>query len=232
MPFSPTDLLATVARSRQPYLTSYAGPDGGERVELSGHVLAQWVAKAANLLDEEGVGTGDLVVVDLPVHWRAVVWIWATWVRGARVSFVPDDRDAAVVVTDRPGRHAGRTGGPLVIAVPLAPLAFRWEGELPDGVVDGGAALPGQPDALVMPGTFHPEERAVETFGLTFDDLDAALGTGDGTRIAFTPGSVWKLARTALSAWRGGGSVVVFSSTVTPERRRVLERQEGARPVD
>jgi len=230
-PFSPTELLAAVAESRQPYLTAYSGPDAGARVELSGHVLAQWVAKCANLLDEEGVGPGGLVVVDLPVHWRAVVWVWATWVRGARVSFVPDEPGADVVVTDRPARHAGRTDGPLVIAVPLAPLALRWEGELPDGVIDGGPAVMGQPDVLLAPATIAPGDRAVETFGLTFDDLDAAIGRGDGARIAFVPRSVWKFARTALSAWRGGGSVVILAPEVNAAARALACRQEGAREL-
>lgn len=200
-------------------------------MELSGHVLAQWVAKAANLLDEEGIGRGDVVVVDLPVHWRAAVWVWAAWVRGATVSLVPDDATPALVVTDRPDRHARRDNGALVVAVPLASLATRWPGDLPDGVVDGGAAVMGQPDALLAPAPFVASDRAVEPFGLTFDDLDAAIGTGDGERIAFVPASVWKLVRTSVSAWRGGGSVVVLAPELRAAARARVCHQEGAREV-
>lgn len=246
--FSPTALLDAVGRTRQPHLTWYGGPDGSERVELSGHVLANWVAKTANFLDEEGVGEGDVVVVDLPVHWRAVVWVWAAWIRGAAVSFVPDggsaggaDDDggsgggddggggAAVVATDRPERHAG--GEALVVAVPLAPLALRWAGDLPAGTLDGGDIL-GQADVLLARGVVRGAARAVEDSGLSFEDLDAAIGTGDGTRIAFVPGSVWELARTAFSAWRGGGSVVVFAEQPGEVRRNELVAQEGARFVE
>ncbi|NCD20907.1 MAG: TIGR03089 family protein [Actinobacteria bacterium] len=237
--FSPTALLDAVARSRQPHITWYGGPDGSERVELSGHVLANWVAKTANFLDEEGVGGGDVVVVDLPVHWRAVVWVWAAWIRGAAVSFVPDGGSAggaddgggvvAVVATDRPERHAG--GEALVVAVPLAPLALRWAGDLPAGALDGGDIL-GQADVLLAPGVAGGAARAVEDSGLSFEDLDAAIGTGDGTRIAFVPGSVWELARTAFSAWRGGGSVVVFAERLSEGRRDELVAQEGARFVE
>lgn len=236
--FSPTALLDAVGRTRQPHLTWYGGPDGSERVELSGHVLANWVAKTANFLDEEGVGSGDVVVVDLPVHWRAVVWVWAAWVRGAAVSFVPDggggtpdggDGSPAVVVTDRPEHHAARPDGALVVAVPLAPLALRWSGDLPGGAVDGGAEVMGQADVLLAPGKRQAQAWAVADSGLSFEDLDAAIGMGDGSRIAFAPGSVWELARTAFSAWRGGGTVVVFGEEVAPERRAVLGQQEGAR---
>ena len=227
-PFSPAELLRGISPARRPYLTFYGGADGNERVELSGHVLAQWVAKAANFLAEEDVGAGDLVVVDLPVHWRAVVWTWAAWVRGASVSFVPDDGAPAVVATDRPERHAARTDGALVVAVPLAPLALRWDGELPGGVVDGAAAVMGQADVLLFPVPLVVADRALEDSGLSFEDLDAAFGVGDGSRIAFLPGSVWELVRTAVSAWLGGGSVVVFGDEVTLDRRTALCEQEGA----
>lgn len=228
--FSPTALLGAVALSRQPHLTWYAGADGSERVELSGHVLATWVAKTANFLDEEGVGPGDVVVVDLPVHWRAVPWVWAAWVRGAAVSFVADGGAVAVVATDRPAHHTTRTDGAIVVAVPLAPLALRWDGDLPHGTVDAGEIL-GQADALLVPGVVAGRATAVADSGLSFEDLDAVVGTGDGTRIAFEPASVWELVRTALSAWRGAGSVVVVGPGMGETRRGQVLAQEGARSV-
>ena len=85
---------------------------------------------------------------------------------------------------------------------------------------------------LLAPGVAGGAARAVEDFGLSFEDLDAAIGTGDGTRIAFVPGSVWELARTAFSAWRGGGSVVVFTEQLSEARRKQLIAQEGARFVE
>ncbi|NVM99321.1 TIGR03089 family protein [Arthrobacter sp. SDTb3-6] len=65
-----------------PRLTWY-GPDS-ERVELSGRVLDNWVAKTANFLaDELDAGPGTVVALDLPVHWRSFVWLLATWAVGA-----------------------------------------------------------------------------------------------------------------------------------------------------
>src|SRR6476469_2959124 len=103
----PAALLARLvaADPGRPRLTVYDDADGptrGERIELSGRVLANWVAKAANLLvDELGVERGDVVVLDLPTHWRAVYWALAVWRVGAVVAVEPDPR-AVVVVTDRP----------------------------------------------------------------------------------------------------------------------------------
>ena len=91
-------LLAALAASDpgRPRLTWYddaPGPTRGERIELSARVLANWVAKAANLLvDELDIEPGDQVVIALPTHWRAAYWLlargrWAPrspWVRPAR----------------------------------------------------------------------------------------------------------------------------------------------------
>ncbi len=66
----------------RPRLTWY-GP-GGERVELSGKWLDNWVAKTAGLLDEDyDVEAEVRVVVAPPLHWRTVVWSLATWLTGA-----------------------------------------------------------------------------------------------------------------------------------------------------
>ena len=66
----PALLRALVASDPgRPRITWYddaAGPTRGERIELSARVLANWVAKAANLLvDELDVEAGDRVLVDL-----------------------------------------------------------------------------------------------------------------------------------------------------------------------
>lgn len=95
--------LLTGDEPNQPRLTWY-GPDD-ERVELSGRVLANWVTKATNLLVEEGeVEPGSRVLLDVPVHWRALVWAMATWCAGGELVLpaeeddVPDDD-----IDDEPG---------------------------------------------------------------------------------------------------------------------------------
>lgn len=82
--------LLTGDEPNQPRLTWY-GPND-ERVELSGKVLANWVTKAANLLAEEGeVEPGSRVLLDVPVHWRALVWALATWCAGGELVLPAED---------------------------------------------------------------------------------------------------------------------------------------------
>jgi uncharacterized protein (TIGR03089 family) len=84
---TPSDLLAAALRREPaaPLVTSYDDATG-ERVELSGTTLANWVAKTANLLqDEFDVGTGSTVAVALPVHWQTAAVLLGVWSCGAAV---------------------------------------------------------------------------------------------------------------------------------------------------
>jgi uncharacterized protein (TIGR03089 family) len=88
MPASlPADLLAAVVRQQPaaPLVTHYDDATG-ERVELSATTLANWVAKTANLLqDEFDVGPGSSVALALPVHWQSAAVLLAVWSCGAAV---------------------------------------------------------------------------------------------------------------------------------------------------
>jgi uncharacterized protein (TIGR03089 family) len=101
----PAALLAS-ARDRDPsgpLLTHYDDATG-ERVELSATTLANWVAKTANLLQEEfDVGPGSTVAVSIPVHWQTAAVLLGAWSCGAAVleTAVEDDgrlADADVVL--------------------------------------------------------------------------------------------------------------------------------------
>src|SRR5659263_624948 len=136
-------LAQLTAEPGRPRLTWYAP---AERVELSGHVLDNWVTKTANLLVEEyDAGPGTRVLLDLPVHWRSVVWAFAVWRVGACV-LVPGLSATRVdlVVTDPPGRH--RRGGNVGVA--LAALGARLGGGPPPGVVDATGAVMTYGDVL------------------------------------------------------------------------------------
>jgi len=86
-PIGPAALLAS-ARDRDPArpLLTYYDDSTGERVELSATTLDNWVAKTANLLqDEFDVGPGGTVAVALPVHWQTAAVLLGVWSCGAAV---------------------------------------------------------------------------------------------------------------------------------------------------
>jgi uncharacterized protein (TIGR03089 family) len=104
-PAVPSDLLASaVARDGAAPLVTYYDDDRGERVELSATTLTNWVAKTANLFQQEfDVGPGSTVAVALPVHWQTAAVLLGAWSCGAAVleTAAEDDdrlRDATVVL--------------------------------------------------------------------------------------------------------------------------------------
>src|SRR6478736_1513618 len=172
------DLMGTLrsGNSTAPRLTWY-GPDS-ERVELSGRVLDNWVAKTSNLLqDELDAEPGMRLRLDLPAHWKSVILALAAWQLGMEVVFA--DAEAELLATADPGPGAAAGGFDAVLAVSLPALAMRWSGELPSGVLDYAAEVRSHGD-FFMPhvdpeaercairtadGAVHPHGRLVEDFG-------------------------------------------------------------------
>lgn len=152
---TPTQLLHALRSNNptSPRLTWY-GPDS-ERVEFSGRVLENWVAKTANyLVDELDAEPGTVIALDLPLHWRSLVWMLATWAVGATAvtadgagAYNADtsgadafSASADIIATASPAAvHSqlqGAKGDPLVVAVALPALQMRWTGELPPRTLD------------------------------------------------------------------------------------------------
>lgn len=125
----------TAADPARPLLTWYDDTTG-ERTELSGATLANWVAKTANLLvDEGGLGTGDAAVVDAPPHWQVAAVLLGCWSAGLQVR-APERAESAAVVfaaADRAERYVapGRDVYGLALAPLAAPMRHR-----PPGVID------------------------------------------------------------------------------------------------
>ena len=73
-----------VARGAAPALTWYGG-DG--RIELSGRVAANHLAKICGyLLDEIWLTPGQALHLDLPAHWKQVLWGLGGLLAGATVT--------------------------------------------------------------------------------------------------------------------------------------------------
>lgn len=199
----------------QPLVTFYDDATG-ERVELSVATYANWVAKTANLLqDDLDVTTGDLVLVDLPPHWLGTVWLGAAWSVGAAVTAVPGDRPAAVVCG--PGGWEGRAPGVPVVALSLRPFAARFDTAVPDGVVDYGAVVWGQPDDFWPAEPVQPEATAwvdassERTQGMLLDHAASGAFAASGTRLLTDADPVSERGAEALLGplLSGGGTVWV-----------------------
>lgn len=213
-------LSALISDPGRPRLTWY-GP-AGERIELSGAVLDNWVSKTTNLLVEElDAGPGTRVLLDLPPHWRTVVWALAAWRVGATVA--TDAHAAAatadVVVSDRPGGLAPARGAG-VVAVALPALARRFDGDLPAGALDAAQSVMTYGDVVGWAPAVEPAEPALEVgatpvphTGLVAAAAGAApVPAGSRTLLPVTDerGATASTLLATLGVLAGGGSVVLL----------------------
>lgn len=142
------------------------------RIELSGHVLANWVIKSiGHLHDEIALEPGETVVLDLPPHWKRLVLALAAWSLGAEVSPLGAGSEDApeqprVVVTDRPDSPLARRADE-VLAVQGVSLAPRYDGTLPALAHDWLSEVRGSPDRLqvALPAWSGPAPRPPVTPG-------------------------------------------------------------------
>ena len=241
----PSDVADVLARTTldpgRPRLTWYGGE--GERIELSGAVLANWVSKTTNLLVEEfDAGPGVRVGLDLPAHWRTVVWALAAWRCGACVVVGGGAGDADLVVTDRPELYPGVD---QLVAVALPGLARTFGSELPAGAVDAAGAVMTYGDVIGWAPAVEPGEAAVEASGAASGGgVDVAVshaalvawgidgaGAPDRTR-ALVPAAadreegVVGLLRSVLGVLAGDGSVVVLGAAMVEELAAAPARRE------
>jgi hypothetical protein len=125
------------------------------------------------------------------------------------------------------GPDGGPSPAPRRLASALLPFGAPFPTP-PEGFLDLGVALPGQPDAYFPMADARPEDPAVEIseMSLTYADLDAAGGTTD--RILLTSGVLARDIAATLAAARGGGSMVLVSHATSADLDR-LASQEQAR---
>ncbi|MEV4900752.1 TIGR03089 family protein [Citricoccus sp. NPDC055426] len=147
-----TDWFAALAASPRPAVVDYAA--GGQRVELSGRVLANWGAKTANLLEAEGHGPDATVLVDLPLDWMslaallglaragvAVVFAGpATETGGGTESLGGAGQHADLILTGTPGRWADHPADLWTVAPGSDPGS--GSGSDPGSAEGAGTSLP------------------------------------------------------------------------------------------
>jgi uncharacterized protein (TIGR03089 family) len=219
---TPADLLssALAADPGRPLVTFYDDATG-ERVELSVATFANWVAKTANLLqDELSAEPGDRVALLLPAHWQTAVWLLACASVGVVADVAGNPAAADLVVSGPDALEAARACSGSRVALALRPLGGRFL-QTPDGFVDYAVEVPGQGDRFVPYAPVDPEAPALIVAGREFSGAEVVeraraeatgLGlTGPGSRIlSGLPYDTWEGLNAGLYApLATGGSVVL-----------------------
>lgn len=216
----PDHLLPRLLRDdpARPRITCY-DDRSGERIELSARVLNNWVAKAANLLqDEFDAGPGTAVALDLPPHWRTLYWALAAWATGATVTLPPPATPDVLITTD----PAATTDAPLVV-VTLAALARQAAAALPAGAVDEARELAGFPDTFASVQDAADTDLALVAGGesSTYGEL-AAYGHVSGAaapRVHTETVDLETFLRLAIRTYAADGSLVLTIGGPAPADR-------------
>ncbi|MFI6088981.1 TIGR03089 family protein [Streptomyces sp. NPDC051218] len=219
---TPADLLrsALAADPGRPLITFYDDATG-ERVELSVATFANWVAKTANLLqDDLAAQPGDRLALLLPAHWQTAVWLLACSSVGVVADVGGDPAGADLVVSGPDALDAARACSGERIALALRPLGGRFP-QPPEGFVDYAVEVPSQGDRFVPYAPVDPDEPALAVAGageLTGAELveraradAAALGLDAGSRLlSGLSYETWEGLSSGLYApLAAGGSVVL-----------------------
>lgn len=199
------DILVPLLRSGEAARPRLIWHAPGERIELSGRVLATWASKSADMLQEEfDLGPGGRVRLDGTPHWRLLVWALGAWTIGGHV-LTTGDETVDVLVTDADRAAQPVVGADTVIALTRAALARRSTVELPAGVVDEAATLLSYAD--VMEPYDSPASDAPALDALTFGTLIRSE-TADRVHVCGTT-ELHDVLRASASIWAAGGSVVL-----------------------
>lgn len=218
---NPAQVLASLLRSDAvaPRVTFYEDTEGstqGERVELSARVLANWVSKAANALQEEwDLGPGSRVCLDLPPHWRALYWALAVWSVGGTVALVDPtndptaDRTIDLLVTDD-ATTAAASPVPAVL-VTLAALARSTSGSLAPGVMDEARELSTYGDQFAPWDEPADDDPALTAEGedTAYDEVVPVRDWPPRVRVHTAATALRGVLQDALAAWARDGSVVL-----------------------
>jgi uncharacterized protein (TIGR03089 family) len=215
---------ATNASGRRPLLTFY-DQDAGERTELSGATLANWVAKTANLLvDGCGLDPGAPVGVRLPPHWQTAGVLLGCWVAGLAVDTGDGPVDVCFVTADRLGDAFAGPVAPLqVFAMTLRAIPTPIQPPPPPGVLDFVVEVRGYADRYQPVRPVRPSDRATAE-GTSQAELLAAAGQRPGAvggRLLIDPDAYPDPLDWLLAPLVGGASIVLCRHCSAEELARV-----------
>ena len=217
------------------------------RDEISGPVAARWVAKMANLLasdlspnlfgDNE---TTPRILISLPAGWQSAFWQVSANLMGWETQIATISQDSPSIafsfdvhVSDELVALEASTA-PWRLAHSTAPLAMRWRGSLPAGILDALAELMAQSDqfeyeALESAPTLDGYIAQVDAEEDTL--LTAASELGAPTRLGlYIEG--FPSAPLLVRLWMDGhGVVVVDKSHYTLEKAQEIFASEKVRLI-
>lgn len=225
-----SQLLANNATS--PRLTVYdavaAAAGYPERIELSAQVFANWVSKAANALQDDGVGPDDNIIIDLPPHWRSAYWAFAAWSVGAGISLDAVADAAAVITADTEVAGAAARDGRLTMLVTLPALMTHSPHRVPSGAVDEAAELSSYPDQfapLASPQS-HATALAGPDLEVSFGELSSwAPHAPLNSRVFTCTASTASFLQQLLSAWQVNGSMVLARGDSYATRSSIVKTE-------
>jgi uncharacterized protein (TIGR03089 family) len=217
----PAAFAAAVRRDPTTPLLTWYDDASGDRTELSGATLDNWVAKTANLLvDGVGLGSGDSVAVLLPAHWQTAAVLLGAWSAGIAADLGPDPQPVEVLFTTpqyAPVAAAWATGDRY--ATGLLPLAAPLR-EVPPGYVDYTVEVRGYGDRFVASAPVDQNDRAlagpVEESHLavcrTAAERAAELGLKPGDRVLVDTRNYPDPADWLLAPLVAGASIVLCAN--------------------
>lgn len=210
------NLLAPRRASASPWLTWYSA--SGERIELSGRVFDNWVAKSANLLGEVfDLEEDSLVVLDLPAHWKSLVVALAALHHGATlVNAEHDDAQQATLwVTAQPNDER-IPGSCEILAVNPAALALSFGSDLGPVAEDFNASVRSYGDQF-YPSPVAGDATAIATNGgapISLATLFGAEAKSQGTILVRAQLPVLDLLPYAIGQWAAGDGIVLVEDGV------------------
>ncbi|HEY2948139.1 MAG TPA: TIGR03089 family protein [Micromonosporaceae bacterium] len=219
-------VAAVAADPARPLFTWYDDAIG-ERTELSGATLDNWVAKTANLLvDGCGLGTGDRAGVLLPPHWQTAAVLLGCWSAGITLGEQGQPVEVVFAGQDRVAEADGWSAAERY-ALALAPFAAPLR-EVPDGFADYVAEVRAYGDRFTPYAPVSGGDVATASGPTSHAELCAAaveraaeLGVEPGVRVlvdaeAHPDPLDWLLAPLAV-----GGSIVLCGNL---DRVRLADR--------
>lgn len=221
------DLLAPRRASTTPWLTWYSIE--GERIELSGRVFDNWVAKSANLLGETfDLDENSIVVLDFKAHWKSLVLALAALHHGATLICAEQAQasQAQLWITANPNDER-IPGAAEILAVNPAAMAMSFGPELGPIAEDFNASVRSFADQF-YPSAIDGSTAALhgaDDDSLSVGELTAAVAQPQGTILVHGTMSATELLPYAVAQWKAGDAIVLLGEGMeASERLRTGER--------